>query len=97
MYRRRSSSENVKAIKAYEGVEICRELVFFKCSDSLNLGASNGSVPILELQITPDNSNLQHVQTSVMGSSSHWVMRTNDRKLGNKTVRVSISIISEKD
>lgn len=35
MYKRRSS-ENVKAIKAHEllVVEVCKEYVFFQCSDS---------------------------------------------------------------
>jgi len=43
--------------------------------------ARNESVPILEIRMTPDNSNLQW---HVMGS--HRVMTTNDRAVGNKTV-----------
>jgi len=68
-------------------------LFSFNVQTPLNLGARNGSVPILELQMTPDNWNLQG---HAMGSSNQRVMGTKDWKLWNKTVRISNRFIIEK-
>jgi len=63
----------------------------FNAQTPLNLVACNGSVPILEIRMTLDNSNLQG---HVMGS--HRGMGTNDRAVGNKTIAFKSGLVLRK-